>query len=267
MIQKIAIGRTAEVFNYGDGKVLKLFFENISNEAINIEYRNNKIIESLNIPSAKCFDIITYNNRKGLIIEKLDGLSMMKAMELNPLKSMSFAIPLAKAHYEIHKPLHEKLPNNKEQLYTRIDSVEMLSKNIKTKLYAYIESLNDDITLCHSDFHPENVFISNDKFIVFDWSTATIGNKFSDVAHTDLLLRYGVSPETKNPIELFITNKVRNSFADKYVNEYIKLSKCNKEDINQWKIPHMAAMLNDIFSKKTQLLFINQIDRFMNKKI
>ncbi len=265
MKTKIGVGRTAEVFDYDDGKVVKLFYENISDEEVNLEYSNNKILESLHIPSAKCFGIITYNNRKGLIMEKLNGLSMMKAMEAKPMSSMSFAVPLAQTHYELHKPIHVKLPGNKEQLFTKIASAGMLSNSTKNKLYSYINSLKDEAVLCHGDYHPENVFIADDRLIVFDWSTATIGNRFSDVAHTNLLLRYGVSPDTKNAIAVFITNKVRNSYADKYLKEYIQLSKCSKNDIYEWEIPVMAAMLNDFLSEKTALYFFKQIERFVHK--
>jgi thiamine kinase-like enzyme len=259
-MNKIGIGRTAEVYDYEPGKVLKLFYKNIADEIITTEYNNNRFIESLGIPSAKCFDIIQYDDRKGLVLEKISGLSMMKTMEMHPLKSISYAIPLARTHYQIHKSVSAKLPNNKEQLILRIRNVNILSTNIKNKIYDYIQSLDDDSILCHSDFHPENIIINNNKFIVFDWSTATIGNKYSDVAHTNLLLRYGVSPDTKNIIELYITNKVRNSFADKYLNEYIKIANCNKKDIYKWEIPHMASMLNDIMSDKTKDCFIQRIE-------
>lgn len=198
-------------------------------------------------------------------MEKLNGYSMMKAMELKPMNSMSFAVPLAKTHYELHKPIQKKLPSIKDQLFTKINSIGMLSSSTKDKLYSYITSLKDEAVLCHSDYHPENVFITDDKLIVFDWSTATIGNRFSDVAHTNLLLRYGVSPDTKNAIELFITNKVRNMYADKYLKEYITLSKCHKNDIYEWEIPNMAAMLNDFLTEKTALYFLKKIERFVHK--
>jgi thiamine kinase-like enzyme len=266
-MQKIGVGRTAEIFDYGNGKVLKLFYEGVSEETINTEYVNNRIIESLKIPTAKCYEVITYNNRKGLVIEKLTGFSMMKAMEMNPMKSMSFAVPLAKTHYQMHKPINERIQNNKEQLQTKISNVGILSNMVKAKLYAYIESLNNGNILCHSDYHPENVFISDDRYVVFDWSTATVGNKYSDVAHTNLLLRYGVSPDTKNPIELFITNKVRNSFADKYLEEYINQANCTEADIRQWEIPHMASMLNDVMSEKIEKYFVKKIESFIKKEI
>lgn len=263
MLNKIGVGRTAEVYDYDVGKVLKLYFKEVPDEIINTEYNNNKIIESLGILSAKCFDVITYENRKGLVLEKLNGISMMKAMKLNPMKSISYAISLAKVHNQIHKTVSVQLPDNKDQIIQRINNVEILTKSTKNKLHDYINKLDNGNTLCHSDFHPENVFITNNDYFVFDWSTATIGNRFSDVAHTNLLLRYGVSPDTNNKIELFITNKVRNSFADKYLNEYIKISKCNKDDINKWEIPHMASMLDDVMSENTKTFFIKRIEAFI----
>ena len=176
MIEKIGVGRTAEVYDYDEGRVLKLYFKDVSDQIIKTEYSNNKIIESLGIPSAKCFDLIMYEDRKGLLLEKLSGFSMMKAMKMHPMKSITYAIPLARVHNQIHKSVSAKLPDNKEQIIKRINNVEILSKQVKNKLYEYIKTLDNGNILCHSDFHPENVFISNNEYVVFDWSTATIGN-------------------------------------------------------------------------------------------
>lgn len=77
--------------------------------------------------------------------------------------------------------------NNREQLLRRISAVGFLSDKVKGSLYDYFHTLEEEYQLCHGDFHPENVFISDGKFVVFDWSTATIGSKYSDVAHTNLL--------------------------------------------------------------------------------
>lgn len=61
--------------------MIKLLFDTTPDEVIGTEYANNQIIESLNIPTAKCFDMITYNQRKGLILQKLEGLLLIKTMQ------------------------------------------------------------------------------------------------------------------------------------------------------------------------------------------
>jgi len=51
------------------------------------------------------------------------------------------------------------------------------------------------------------------------------------------------------------------------VKEYITLSKCHKNDIYEWEIPNMAAMLNDFLTEKTALYFLKKIERFVQDKL
>jgi len=67
MKTKIGVGRTAEVFDYDDEKVVKLFYENISDEEINLEYSNNKIIESLGHLEKLCFKEPYFSKNKKII--------------------------------------------------------------------------------------------------------------------------------------------------------------------------------------------------------
>ena len=43
----VGVGNTAEVFDYGDDKVCKLFYEGYPKEAVEREYRNAKEVERL----------------------------------------------------------------------------------------------------------------------------------------------------------------------------------------------------------------------------
>jgi thiamine kinase-like enzyme len=162
-------------------------------------------------------------------------------------------------HSSIHAIKNPGFTKNKDQLLQRIDVVNILSNPEKNKIMQYLKKLPEGESLCHGDFHPENVLLSNSKDFVIDWMTATQGNSCSDVAHTDLLLRYGVSPEEKHGIEKFITNMVRNKFADLYINTYLKITNVNRDSIKSWKLPNMASMLNDIMSNSTKEQFLREI--------
>ncbi len=260
MLNRIGIGRTAEIYEIDDNKVLKLYFGNISDEAINTEFDINRALNETNVPIANCYEIIKKENRTGIIFDKIDGISMMKSMTNNPFESIKYAEKLAHIHYGIHnKEVNFKLPDNKEQIKQRIHSVELLNEQYKNKLYKYIDLLPNQKKLCHGDFHPENILLTSNEDYVIDWMTATIGNSCSDIAHTDLLLRYGVSPDEKHGIEKFITNIVKNRFADKYINTYIRLSKVNINEVKKWRIPHLASMLNDVMPNSTKKKFLKNI--------
>jgi len=247
------------VFEIENEKILKLYFDTISVEVIKTEYEINRKISNFKIPTAMCYELIQENGRYGIILDKITGISMMKYMAENPMKSMEQAKKLAILHSSIHAIQNPGLSQNKDQLCQRIDEVSIISNLEKNKIIQYLKKLPDGNSLCHGDFHPENVLLSNKNDFIIDWMTATQGSQCSDVAHTDLLLRYGVSPEDKHGIEQFITNMVRNKFADIYINTYIKKTNVHQESIKAWKLPHMASMLNDVMSNSTKEQFLREI--------
>ena len=79
--------------------------------------------------------------------------------------------------------------------------------------------------MCHGDFNPENIIISNDGILyILDWSHATQGNASADVARTYLLFSLNENKQ----------------LADKYLNMFCKKTDTAKQYIQKW-LPIVAA--------------------------
>ena len=62
----IARGNTADVFDIGDGKVVKLFHSGYPQNSVNYEFNNANMIQGLDLPLVKCYEIVTISDRHGL---------------------------------------------------------------------------------------------------------------------------------------------------------------------------------------------------------
>jgi thiamine kinase-like enzyme len=51
-----------------------------------------------------------------------------------------------------------------------------LGDTLREKALSYLAALPDDKKICHGDFHPGNVLITDKGAIVIDWMTASSGN-------------------------------------------------------------------------------------------
>ena len=69
MDDNFARGRSAEVFHAGEGKVLKLFFEDYPREYVEKEYRNTKIVSELGCTSMKVYEKVEKDDNQ--LIEKV----------------------------------------------------------------------------------------------------------------------------------------------------------------------------------------------------
>jgi Ser/Thr protein kinase RdoA (MazF antagonist) len=85
------------------------------------------------------------------------------------------------------------------------DALEMLDK------------LPEGDALCHGDFHPGNILISNGNTIVLDFMNICQGDLLYDVARTVFLVEYTPVPEGDYDREVFL--QLKKTLADSYLME------------------------------------------------
>ena len=255
----IGIGRTAEIYDYSNGKILKLYRKHIEKIIAEREYAVNQVLMALNIRIPKCYDFIEENNRYGIVFEKITGKSMMRKLSEKPWQIKKTAKSLASIHLEIHKVTTNNLTDSKVRLKKNIESTNLLSRDIKDIILSGIDVLPDGNKLCHGDFHPDNILTSGGNKHVIDWMTATSGNPCSDLARTKILFQYGALPEEKSRMEKMITSYGRNILLKEYLKEYLKNSTIKREEIGQWELPHMAARLIESISNNEKEILLKKI--------
>lgn len=78
--------RSSEVFDLGDEKVLKLYFDSVSKENVDIELLNTTVAFETGCTPMECFGKVEVNGRQGLVFKKLYGESLTNM----PMKTPRF---------------------------------------------------------------------------------------------------------------------------------------------------------------------------------
>jgi len=111
----IAIGRTAEIFAWKDGQVLKLFHDWFGIEAIQYEQRINQAVHASGLPVPSVGEIIRVKDRNGLIYQRVEGTPMWEM--LRPWNVIRFAYQMAELHAEMHtSTVQVDIPSQKQNL-------------------------------------------------------------------------------------------------------------------------------------------------------
>ena len=113
---------------------------------------------------------------------------MVDAIIANPQKLIPYAHLLAELQADIHTHTTFKLPLQRLRLQRQIQSVSGLAKETKAAILTGLDRLQDDNAICHGDFHPENVLLTDREPVIIDWVDATQGSPAVDVARTALML-------------------------------------------------------------------------------
>src|SRR5437899_4314271 len=149
---------------------------------------------------------------------------------------------LAQLHAQIHDCLGPpELPTLRERVADGIYQAPGLSDAERQVAHCSLARLPNGTSLCHGDFHPENILFSSRGAIVIDWMTASRGDPLGDVACTSRLIQHASLPRwTPRPMHLLLKCS-RALLHRSYLTRYLKLRPGMLEQIRAWEVPLAAA--------------------------
>lgn len=261
----IGKGMTAEVFEWGKDRVLKLYFGIFSKSWIEYEAKIGKAVHEAGVPSPAVFEMVDVDGRKGIIFERIFGKTMLRHIQTEPWKLYYFAQRLAGLQFKIHQCSAMNLPSQKERFEVIIKSSSKVLGDKEKRILNYIESLPDGGSVCHGDFHFNNIIVSGNELVPIDWTNAYKGNPLGDVARTCLMMISPSNPAGTTDIMAMLSEYTKWLIYWAYLNEYMRLSKVSFEDIDAWILPVAAAKIRDkIPGEEKWLMDIisNRLDSF-----
>jgi len=254
-------GVTAEVYEWGHDKILKLFLEKFSNDDwVNNEARVGQIVHESGVISPAVYGTVEVDGRKGIIFQRIHGKSMVESIITEPWKIYYYMKQTADLHYNIHKYSAKGLPSQKEK-FTYIIRYSSRVLGYRTKrILDYLESLPDGENICHGDLYLNNIIVSGNKLVPIDWGSAYKGNPLGDVARTCMIIRSPARPYGFPDILVMMSYYPKFLGYWIYINEYMKLADVKFEDIDAWELPIAAAKLSDNLPGERDWL-LNIIDK------
>ena len=249
----IAIGRTAQVFAWQEGQVLKLFHDWVPEDWVTHELRIARLVQAagLDVP-AVIGDIVEVDGRRGICYQSLDGDSMMQHIEAHPLRVFEQAGLLGKLHAEMHSRQGSGLPSQREKLKYKIRDADPLPEDLQEAALLALAKLPDGDRVCHGDFHPGNILMTSRGPITIDWTDASCGNPLSDVARTLVLLA-----AAQVPLSSFIGWLVkigRKRILAAYTQKYFQTSQLDRSQLKAWIPIVAAARLNEKIPEENEHL-------------
>jgi uncharacterized protein (TIGR02172 family) len=236
-------GRTANVYEYGDTKVVKLFNKDTNKYWIENEYLINQIANEFDCPTPIVYDLIELDGRSGIVFQKLSGNTISELLQKNPVDASELGVRTADAHANVHFAKTDKLQDQTTEIEGRINSNNLLKDQDKQKIINYLKTLPVSSNLCHGDLHPENYLVDHEHCYIIDWTNAYSGHPASDIARTLLMLESPAGKE-KIPEHLkLMASDIIFTFIKAFLNRYLEITDVTMEDVNAWKLPIYAARL------------------------
>lgn len=80
----IGQGRTADVFEYDEHKIVKLYKRDFPEAAIQEEFRVSNLAFSLGIHTPKPFELTYLDSRHGIVFQRIAGVTLLKKLTMKP---------------------------------------------------------------------------------------------------------------------------------------------------------------------------------------
>ncbi|HGH7177268.1 TPA: aminoglycoside phosphotransferase family protein [Bacillus wiedmannii] len=238
----IAKGNTAEIYLY-DTKVVKLFNEYLPDTESMNEAKKQKYAYSCGLSVPNVFEVTKIKNRQAIIMEYIKGDSIGDLL-LNNLNEAEHYINIC---VNEQKKIHairvntDEIESMRERVEPQIKSVYKLDEQQKENILNTLASIKFEPRLCHGDFHPFNLILSEKNVNIIDWVDACSGDIRADVFRTYLLY-------AQSYIEL----------AEMYLQIYCSNTDLTRDEIFQWAPIIIAARFSEKVSPQNEV-YLNRL--------
>ena len=156
----IGQGREAEIFAWGNDNVVKLFRGDMPLNVVEHEHEVCQSVVRQGLPAPRVGDIVNMDGRYGIVFQRIDGPTMLKMTQVRPWTLISAARTMAAVHAQMHDETSSSLPSQRERMERRIGNVQSLPQDKKDLILEILSELPDEDSICHGDFHPDNILMS-----------------------------------------------------------------------------------------------------------
>lgn len=246
----IAQGRTAEVYTWDAQHILKLYREWCPPDWVEYEAAIARTVVAAGIPTPATGEIVEVRNRRGIIYERVTGISMLADLKARPWTFIRHARGLAELQSRIHQLSITGLGSYRDSLAYAIERAAALPDTLRAETLELLATLPDGNAVCHGDFHPDNIIITESGPVVIDWMTAKTGNPWADVARTSMILTIGIAAAPIGPI----LSTLSRLYHSVYLRRYRALAPDASSRREDWIPMIAAARLNEHIVREREAL-------------
>ena len=219
----IAIRNNKTIYRDGD-RAIKVFNEEYSKADVLNEALNQARIEETGLNIPKILEVTMIDGKWAIISEFIKGKTLEQLMKEDEDNKEKYINILVDLQMEVHSKTAPLLNRLKDKMNRKIAQSDF-DATTRYDLHTRLESMPKHNKVCHGDFNPSNIIITDDGTpYILDWAHVTQGNASADVARTYLLFSLEGDKEA----------------ASIYLETFCKKSDTAKQYVQKW-MPIVAA--------------------------
>jgi len=247
-LKKIAEGREAEMFAWGDGKILRLMRGSSAGYKEQVE-RDMLVLKGARehgVRVPEVFEITEMMGRPGIIMERIAGTDLLTLIGRQPWKVWWAAGISGLAHARMHEVVAPaEVESTKERVIRTLRHSPLVPKVIADAALKTLEELPEGDRLSHGDFHPANILMAGAEPVIIDWSNVSRGDPAADVARSLVILKSGEPPPGTSLALRLMTLVGRRLMTSLYLRAYRRAAPLDMGLVGRWEAVRLADRLAD----------------------
>ena len=211
---------------YRDGNLcMKVFDASYSKADILNEALNQARVEETGLAIPKIREVTVIDGKWAIVTDYIKGKTLAQLMQENPDKKDAYLEMFVDLQLQMQSKNCPLLTKLKDKMIRKIGQTDF-DATTRYDLHTRLDAMPKHTKLCHGDFNPSNVIISDEDGTpyILDWAHATQGNASADAARTYLLF--------------WLNGDIDG--AEKYLELFCQKSNTAKQYVHKW-MPIVAA--------------------------
>ncbi len=185
----IGRGRAADVFDAGDGRVLRRYRIPQRPGAVEREAAAMRHLRAHGAPVPEVFSA----SGDEMVMERLTGRSMLDVLKARPWRAAAIGRQLAELHARIHS----------------IPAGNLAAGGL-------LPRFSDGDSILHLDLHPDNVMLTDRGPVIIDWSNVAVGEPLADVLNSWMIMVTSSVDDVPLPLRP-ILRRIRRGLTDGFL--------------------------------------------------
>lgn len=187
--EPIARGNTSDIWPWTGQTVVKILRPGIPTHWAAIEADIVTRVHHAGLPVPATEGVVEVDGRTGIVFERIEGESMWARMKASPDRIPQLIDTLVDLQVQLHHTEVVGLPDLSRRLGSKIDQAVQISSGDRRRVQSMLAGLPTGHALCHGDFHPANVVLTDRGPVILDWFDAATGHPTADLVRSSLLMR------------------------------------------------------------------------------
>jgi aminoglycoside phosphotransferase (APT) family kinase protein len=238
----IARGNTSDLWEWSEGTVVKVLHPEIPAHWASIEADIIARVHAAGLPVPRTEGVVDLDGRPGIVLERIDGASMWEWMKADPQRVPAFLSQLLDLQAEVQRTNVPELVAMKDRLRRKIGEATQLTDDDRREARVLLEALPEGTALCHGDFHPANVILTERGPVILDWFDAARGDGTADYVRSSLLMR---PPADRGSWLAGATPELLDHVHSHYITELVRRGAIDARTFGPWEAVMAVARMSE----------------------